>query len=344
MAYESYKLLHSSPISLRDRMLEEKKQQIRFLFDQAIDREDNCTINGHSFSETPRLFDRKIKTNYFQTLTCETINELDKFNSGNLLTFDNDNWICTSSFVFHKLYCKGNFIRCNYILKWQNQNGIIIERPCLVQSAAQYNSGERGNQTIVLGTDQLMIVLPSDAETNLLDTPQSFFIDKNKIKPTAYRITRNDAIPYSDWDEGCIDLIVTQRPANEKDRPDLMLCDYIELVPSNQKQASNKTTVLSCNISFTGKPVINIGGYSKIFSAEFKNNFGNILPEIDPVWKITTIEDSIDQYIHYSVTDRELHINADYNESLLGSKIRIDLSDSNNLCSDHILVTLGGGI
>lgn len=143
MAYESYKLLHSSPTSLKNKMLEEKKRQIRFLFDQAIDREDNCTINGRNFSESPRLFDRKIKTSYFQTLTCETINGVDKFNSGNLLTFDSDNWICTSSFVFHGLYCKGNFIRCNYILKWQNQNGTIIKRPCLVQSAAQYNSGEK---------------------------------------------------------------------------------------------------------------------------------------------------------------------------------------------------------
>ena len=345
MAYESYKLLHSSASSTRKKMLNAKKKQVEYLFHHAIDREDNCIIDGRLFVESPRLFDRKIKTNYFQSITCETINKQDRFNSGSLLKFDSDNWICTSGFIFHDLYCKGEFVRCNYILKWQNNNGLIIERPCFIQSAAQYNSGERGNQTIVLGTDQLMVVLPNDKDTVLLDPPKSFFIDKNTVSPTPYRITRNDTVPYSDWDEGCINLVVTQRPTSDKDKPDLMLCDYIKPIPEDSvKQSINETTDLSCNIVCRGNPVINIGGYSKTFSAKFSNASGDILSDIVPEWKVTTTDDVVNKYIHYSIIDGKLCINADYNENLLGSKIRIDLSDSNSLCSSYILVEFGGSI
>ena len=90
--------------------------------------------------------------------------------------------------------------------------------------------------------------------------------------------------------------------------------------------------------------MINVGGYSKYFSAKFSNSSGDILSDITPIWKVTTQNDEFNKYIHCSVTDGKLCVKADYNESLFDSKIRIDLSDSNNLCSSHILVGFGGGI
>lgn len=285
MAYESYKLLQSSTTSFKDKMLEDKKKQIQFLYKHAIDKEDSCVINGKPFIESPRLFDRKIKTSYFQTLTCETVNELDRFNSGNLLEFDRDNWICTSSFVFHGLYCKGDFIRCNYILRWQSEDGTIIERPCLVQSAAQYNSGEKGNQTITLGSDQVMIVLPNDKDTILLDTSLSFFIDRNTVHPTAYKVTRNDTVPYSDWDEGCINIIATERTTSDKDRPDLMLCDYHSPTSTPTPPESNETTDLSVFISGSSELKV---GFSKTYQAIFCDKDGKEITNHDFKWNIVS--------------------------------------------------------
>lgn len=327
MAYESYKLLHSSTSSIKNKMLEDKKKQIQFLYNHAVDREEHCTINGRQFVESPRLFDRTIKTNYFQTLTCETVNELDRFNSGNLLEFDNDNWICTSSFVFHELYCKGNFIRCNYILKWQDTDGSVIERPCLVQSAAQYNSGERGNQTITLGTDQLMIVLPNDEKTNLIDTPQSFFVDKNTAKPTPYKVTRNDTVPYSDWDEGCINLIVTQRETSDKDRPDLMLCDYIEIFTSALPTPSeaDETTVL--NATIIGNKNLKVG-FSRIYTVNFTDKNEN---EID-----------------WNSVDFRWNISSDFSDKIVqkidGNKIKLLVKDDSLIDESFLLQILMFGI
>ena len=48
MAYESYKISLPSSTSVRNRMLSEKERQIRFLYDQAIDREEDTFLNGKS--------------------------------------------------------------------------------------------------------------------------------------------------------------------------------------------------------------------------------------------------------------------------------------------------------
>lgn len=310
MAYESYKLLQSSTASFKDKMLEDKKKQIHFLYKHAIDKEDSCVINGKPFFESPRLFDRKIKTSYFQTLTCETVNELDRFNSGNLLEFDGDNWICTSSFVFHGLYCKGSFIRCNYILRWQNEDGTIIERPCLVQSAAQYNSGEKGNQTITLGSDQVMIVLPNDKDTVLMDTPLSFFIDRNTVHPTAYQVTRNDTVPYSDWDEGCINIIATERATGDTDRPDLMLCDYRQPASTQEKPPTDSD--ITCTIS--GNKSLKCG-YPRTYIAKFFDASGNEITNCDFKWNVVSdfaVEQIINDNMIKLLVDDEDYIGSSF--------------------------------
>lgn len=335
MAYESYKLIQSSTASFKDKMLDDKKKQVQFLYKHAIDKEDDCTINGHPFVESPRLFDRKIKTSYFQTITCETVNESDRFNSGNLLEFDEDNWICTSSFVFHGLYCKGNFIRCNYVLKWQSEDGSIVERPCLVQSAAQYNSGEKGNQTIVLGSDQLMIVLPNDKETVLLDTPQSFFIDRNTVHPTAYKVTRNDTVPYSDWDEGCINIIATERATGDKDRPDLMICDYHSPTDPPAPPIPNETTDLSVSIS--GGTTLRCGRV-KSWTVKFTDADGNKLADYDFKWNVVSDFD-----VMQTVNGQKIQLKVD-DEQTIDCSFLLQVTDMNGVIVAEIDITIIEGL
>lgn len=284
MNLNSYKLTRQFDSSNpRKQMLREKTLQTNMLYEFAVDREDNCLINNREFVKSPRIWDRKIKTNYFQTITMETIERDDYFYSGDLLAFDNSFWICTSSFVFHKLYCKGNYIKCNYLLKWQDKNGKIIEKYCLVQSAAQYNSGETGNNTIILGSDQLMIVLPKDQDTLILDTPVSFFIDWNIKNPTAYKITRNDTVPYSDWKYGCISLIVTQRATKQEDNIELGICDYFSPTTPPDPDPPDETANLFANIS--GNTNLKVG-FPRSYLVNFTDKDGAVVGDVDFEWNV----------------------------------------------------------
>lgn len=322
MAYETHKLLSRQYRNPRKTMLDVKRKQVEYLYDLACDREDDCLLNGNEFEYSPRIYDRKIKTNYYQSLIMETIYESDRFKSGDLLTYDNDYWICTSSFVFHNLYCKGNFIRTNYTLRWLNSDFEIVERRAYVISASQYNSGEEGNKTITLGYNQYMIVLPSDDETISINRDVHFFIDKDKETPIPYRVTRNDAVPYSDWDNGCVCLIVTEDQYNEKtDSIDNWLCDYKE----------KPTPTKPIEIAFTGNPQIRNGGQAKTFTANTK----------EPVnWSLITLDTQKD-YIVMTPNGNSVKLKCLTNTSLIGSSFKI-VCTCNGVESELLIDIVGG--
>ena len=282
MSLESYRISrrnsHSNP---REEMRREKMEQIKYLYEMAMDREEGCTLNGREFVKSPRIFDSKTKLNYFQLINVETIEKEDYLNSGDILEYDGDHYICIISSIFHNMYSKGTFAKCNYLLRWQVQSGEIIERYCWIQSAAQYNSGEDGNRNITLGTDQLMIILPMDEYTTMLDDPNSFFIDYNKKKPTPYNITRNDIVPYTDFCHGCVNLIVTQRQVTEKDNVELMICDYVD--PNTIKEDSHETSLLFGEI--IGRRELKCG-YSRTYSAKFTNESGEEVTCDDFEWNV----------------------------------------------------------
>lgn len=325
MAYESYKIGIANYQNPRKQMINEKEEQVRYLYDLATDREDNCLLNGKEFIESPRIFNRLIKTNYYQTLNMETINENDRFKSGDLLTYDNDYWICTSSFIFHNLYCKGNFIRTNYTLRWQNYKGNLVERRAYIISASQYNSGENSDKTLTLGYNQYMIVMSSDEETNILDRTKRFFIDKDKDNPITYRVTRNDTIPYSDWDRGCVCLIVTEDQYNpHTDNIDEWLCDYIKPKSSSE----------CIEITYNGNLTIRIGG-QKTFVAK---------SEATVNWEV--VSDNFDvNNLELTADDGEnkVIIKCNYNEDLFDNKsFKLICTDINNNKSELLIHLIGG--
>ena len=59
--------------------------------------------------------------------------------------------ICTEAFNIDDIHYKGKFTLCNWILKWQNKDGIILEYPCYDMNATQYNSGEQSNAHFTVG-------------------------------------------------------------------------------------------------------------------------------------------------------------------------------------------------
>lgn len=258
---------------------------------------------------------------------------------------DDTYWLIYNSFNVNDIHYEGKMIQCNYLLKWQLSSGEIIKRWANIVSASKYDVGENGNYIIKLSSNTYTVLIGYCEEGFELDGKR-VFIDIKLINPTkVFKITRSDDVLYNSGNVGAILSFIANKTEfnSENDNQELRICDYIEsILPTSAKP--NETTDLSCNIKYRGKSVINIGGYSKTFSAEFLNQSGDILSDITPVWKVTTTDDGINKYIHHFINDGKLSINADYNESLLDTKIRIDLSDSNNLCSSYILIGFGGGI
>jgi hypothetical protein len=193
------------------------------------------------------------------------------FDAGDYVEWADAMWLMVSCDWDKEVYTYGKMQQCNYVLKWQNANADVIERWSVVLSASKYNNGEKYNNVIVVGSNQLMVYLPIDEETLKLRSDKRLMVDFNTESPKCYDITRVDTVtmgydgtaePRYDG-KGCILLVLTETEINpDVDRIDLMLCDYV-----NPNDIPHPSPI---NITYSGSPSIRIGG-RKTFTAETEN-------------------------------------------------------------------------
>ena len=213
-----------------------------------------------------RMYGRKSSaavgiTAKFQTLTDTPIN------IGDIIycSKSNEYWICTQSFNIDDINFEGTFTLCNWMLKWQDKTGQILEYPCYDINATQYNSGERFNEQITIGSSQHIITLPCDKNTIKLSTPQRFILDKNIENPTTFIVTQNDNTSYNYGKNGLVKITVYEHPFDkEKDRADLGICNYVD--PESHTGSDPDKTIAKI---LYDSLVIKSGGDSQTFVGKF---------------------------------------------------------------------------
>lgn len=201
--------------------------------------------------------------------------------------------ICTEAFDIDGINYEGKFTLCNWILKWQKKDGTILEYPCHDMNSTQYNSGEQSNRNFVIGSSQHMITLPCDENTVELSTPQRFYLDKATNNPTSFIVTQNDTTSYNYGKKGLVKVTVYEFPNNSAtDRPDLGICDYIDVSNKNTVEpmlvnnvVENTNKVIKAVIDYNST-VIKSGGDSQIFVGKFYDEKGDEVQDITPHWTV----------------------------------------------------------
>ena len=154
------------------------------------------------------------------------------FDAGDYVEWADAMWLIVSCDWDKEVYTYGKMQQCNYVLKWQNTDAEIIERWSVILSASKYNNGEKYNNVIVVGSNQLMVYLPIDEETLKLRSDKRLMVDFNTESPKCYDITRVDTVtmgydgtaePRYDG-KGCILLVLTETEIN----PDVDRVDFDE--------------------------------------------------------------------------------------------------------------------
>ena len=237
--------------------------------------------------------------------------------------------ICTESFDVDSIHFKGKFTLCNWMLKWQNKNGDILEYPCYDMNSTQYNSGEQSNRNFTVESAQHMLTLPCDENTVELCSPQRFYLDKAINNPNTYIVTQNDTTSYNYGKKGLVKVTVYSYPNNsETDRPDLGICDYIDMT-AGSKNAGSTVEKYNCRASKAvieyDTTVIKSGGDSKVFIGKFYDETGNIVTDIVPHW--TVVCDFSDKLIVKEI-DNSLSIGID-DDAYIDEEFKIVCSDGN---------------
>ena len=241
--------------------------------------------------------------------------------------------ICTESFDIDGIHWQGKFTLCNWILKWQNKNGDILEYPCHDINSTQYNSGEQSNKVFTVGSSQHMVTLPYDENTVVLKTPQRFFLDRDHDHPTSFIVTQNDTTSYHYGKKGLVKVTMVESPHNvETDRVDLGICDYIDKDSIAVDNANDKYIMKSV-ISYKTN-IIKSGGSTQTFIGSFFDENGVEITEVVPHWNIVC---DFYEALQTSETGNKLVIGIN-NDDYVDEEFKIVLSDEDGNYSSSIMV------
>lgn len=243
--------------------------------------------------------------------------------------------ICTESFNIDNIHWQGKFTLCNWILKWQKKTGEILEYPCHDINSTQYNSGEQSSKQLTIGSSQHMITLPCDENTIALSSPQRFFLDKNKENPTSFIVTQNDTTSYNYGKKGLVRVTLYEHVRSlETDRPDLGICDYID-VNLNKVDNIKNEFVLKSVISYETN-VIKSGGDSQVFIGKFFDDKGNEIIDIVPKWNIIC---DFKDYLEIGESNNQISIGID-NDNFVDEEFKLVLSDENNQYTSTLIIKI----
>lgn len=283
-----------------------------------------------------RFYDRKYSSANGNTVKFQTLFDT-PIDVGDIIysSKSDEYFICTESFNINDIHWQGKLTLCNWILRWQNKNGDILEYPCYNINATQYNSGETPNRLMTVGSSQHIILLPCDENTVILESPQRFVLDKNKINPTTFIVTQNDTASYNYGKKGIARITVAEcANNNDTDRFDLGICDYIDknkIIADNSDNLFISKSVISYDTS-----IIKSGGDSQLFIGKFYDNNGNEITDILPKWEIICDFKNI---LEIEQSDNKISISID-NDDYIDEEFKLVLSDINGNYTSSVIVKI----
>ena len=143
-------------------------------------------------------------------------------------TKDDTYWLVYTAFNVNDIEYTGKLIQCNYLLKWQLSDGKIIQRWANIVSASKYDTGENGNSTIVLSSNNFTILIGYCDEALELEEKR-VFIDIRKVPKKVFKITRGDDVLYNAGNMGMLLSFIADKVElnKDKDNQELGICDYV---------------------------------------------------------------------------------------------------------------------
>ena len=232
--------------------------------------------------------------------------------SGDYIFFEDEYWIVDGRPGNNHTYEKAMLKECQYKLRWQRNDGCIIERWANLTSASKYDVGENKGKNIILTSNNFTIVIPEDKDGLTIDG-QRVFIDISRIPKKVFKITRSDDVLfYHNRHGGTLSLIADKAEFNsDTDRPDLRVCDYIDINHSCNSSDNEQFEII-------GNNEIKVG-ISRIYYAKIINKTADELKWDDNKYSWNVICDF----------DISIEIN--------GPKIRLSISDESMINKTFLL-------
>lgn len=178
------------------------------------------------------IIQNKTSDVYNSTTVRQILCNIGILKCGQYVKYDGAFWLVSALPDNNRIYEKAVLWKCKHTIRFISPlTGEIVDYPVFSTNSTQYGTGEAEKTHMNVGEDQHLVYLPFNQETILLDDNFRFIMDKNRIKPSVYRITRVDPVSYAvgeeHEDDGLIQWSVLQDQLNTAtDNIEQMVADY----------------------------------------------------------------------------------------------------------------------
>lgn len=199
------------------------KQERRYISNKIIDSLSchEVTING--IKQTVSILNKT------EDFALKKICALpgDTLEHGGIVDFANSKWLIIDIDANDEVYSSGIMKRCNYILRWLNNNGEIIEKWCIIEDGTKYLIGEKQSDMMSIGDARIALTIQKDADTNELKRGMRFLIDDYDTNNVlAYQITKPNKLYNVYNGKGVFRFILNEVNLTDDDNIDLRIADY----------------------------------------------------------------------------------------------------------------------
>lgn len=288
-------------------------------------------LYNHDLSESKEIraiIQGNTASTYLTSMERNILVTIGTLHSGDYVFFEDEYWIVDGRPGNNEIYEKATLKECQYKLRWQKNDGTIIERWSNLSSASKYDVGENGNNTIILSSNNYTIIIPFDDDGMTIDGKR-VFIDASNIPKKVFKITRNDDVLFLHGSHGgTLSLLADKVELNlETDNQELWICDYIP--PSTPLPPSDETTILSAVIS--GNKNLKVG-FSRTYTATLSDVDGNAIDWNNSLYRWNVVSDfSVDK----NVTENKIKLFVE-DEGLINSSFLLQVIklDNNTVISE----------
>ena len=255
---------------------------------------DTALLFNYSLSESKEIkciIQGNIANTQLKSMERTILVPIGTLHSGDYVFFEDEYWIVDGRPGNNKSYEKATLKECQYKLRWQKDDGTIIERWANLTSSSKYDVGENGNNTIVLTSNNYLITIPNDEDSMTLDGKR-VFIDLSDVPEKVFKITRNDDVLFAHGRHGgTLNLIADKTEFNkETDNQELRLCDYIDFTPTPPSEPTIPDETEDLSVTISGNTNLKVG-FSRTYTATLSDNDGNAVQWDDTKYGWNVVSD-----------------------------------------------------
>ena len=302
---------------------------------------DTALLFNYSLSESKEIkcvIQGNIANTQLKSMERTILVPIGTLHSGDYVFFEDEYWIVDGRPGNNKSYEKATLKECQYKLRWQKDDGTIIERWVYLTSSSKYDVGENGNNTIVLTSNNYLITIPNDEDSMTLDGKR-VFIDLSDIPEKVFKITRNDDVLFAHGSHGgTLNLIADKTEFNkETDNQELRLCDYIDSTPTPPSEPTTPDETEDLFATISGNTNLKVG-FSRTYTVNFTDKSGNEVDWNDVGFSWNVISDFDSGLIEQTISGNAIKLSVDDENLIGGSFILSVVMDAVTLAQIEITV------